>query len=231
MTLPRQPAAVVFDMDGLLFDTESIYERAALSAAAALGQDMDSAFFRSTIGVPWLATRERLVELYGPTFAVDELRAVAGRIFNELVEADLPLKPGVVELLDLLDALGLPRAIATSSSRATARRHLEAHGMADRFHHVIGHDDCERHKPEPEPFLKAAGLLGVAPDLCLALEDSYMGVRAASAAGMMTIMIPDLLPATKEIQGLCTHVVGDLHAVRLLLETDPQRTGETSSEP
>jgi HAD superfamily hydrolase (TIGR01509 family) len=231
MSLPRQPAAVVFDMDGLLFDTESIYERAALSAAAELGQDMDSAFFRSTIGVPWLATRERLVELYGPTFAVDELRAVAGRIFNELVEADLPLKPGVVELLDLLDALGLPRAIATSSSRATVRRHLEAHGMVDRFHHVIGHDDCERHKPEPEPFLKAAGLMGVAPDLCLALEDSHMGIRAASAAGMMTIMIPDLLPATEEIQGLCTHVVGDLHAVRLLLEPNRQRTGETSSEP
>lgn len=219
MSLPRQPAALVFDMDGLLFDTESIYERAALSAAVELGLEMDSAFFRSTIGVPWFVTRERLVELYGPTFAVDALRAVAGRIFNELVEADLPLKPGAMELLDLLDTLGLPRAIATSSSRTTVRRHLEAHGMVDRFHHVIAHDDCERHKPEPEPFLRAAELLGVAPDLCLALEDSHIGVRAASAAGMMTIMIPDLLPATEEIQGLCTHVVGDLHAVRLLLET------------
>ena len=73
--------------------------------------------------------------------------------------------------------------------------------------------------------------MGVAPDLCLALEDSHMGIRAASAAGMMTIMIPDLLPATEEIQGLCTHVVGDLHAVRLLLEPNRQRTGETSSEP
>ena len=109
MRLPRQPAAVVFDMDGLLFDTEANYERAALSAAAELGRDMDSAFFRSTIGVPWLATRERLVELYGPSFAVDELRAVAGRIFNELVEADLPLKPGVAELL----AAVAPHAVAS----------------------------------------------------------------------------------------------------------------------
>jgi HAD superfamily hydrolase (TIGR01509 family) len=214
MSLPRRPAAVVFDMDGLLFDTESIYERAALAAAAELGQEMDSAFFRSTVGSSWPATRERLIDLYGPTFAVDELR-----IFNELVEAELPVKPGALELLDLLDALGLPRAIATSSSRATVRRHLEAHGMVDRFHHVVAHDDCERHKPEPDPFLKAAGLLGVAPSLCLALEDSHMGVRAASAAGMMTIMIPDLIPATDEIQRLCTLIVGDLHAVRLLLQT------------
>jgi beta-phosphoglucomutase-like phosphatase (HAD superfamily) len=131
----------------------------------------------------------------------------------------------------LLDTLGLPRAIATSSSRATVRRHVEAHDMVDRFHHVVAHDDCERHKPEPDPFLKAAGLLGVAPALCLALEDSHIGVQAASAAGMMTIMIPDLIPATEEIRGLCTHVVDDLHAVRLLLATDRQRTGETSSEP
>ena len=125
MKLPRQPAAVVFDMDGLLFDTESIYERAALAAAAELGQVMDTAFFRTTVGCSWPAIRERLIDLYGPTFAVDELRAVAGRIFSELAEADLPLKPGALELLDLLDlldALGLPRAIATSSSRATVRR-------------------------------------------------------------------------------------------------------------
>jgi HAD superfamily hydrolase (TIGR01509 family) len=222
MKLPRRPAAVIFDMDGLLFDTESIYERAAISAAAELGHEMDSAFFRGTVGSPWTAIRERLIGLYGPTFAVDELRAVAGRIFNELAEADLPLKPGVVELLDMLDAYGLPRAIATSSSRETVRRHLEAHGMVGRFHHVVAHDDCERHKPEPEPFLKAAGLLGVAPDVCLALEDSHMGIRAASAAGMMTIMIPDLIPATEEIRGLCTHVVNDLHAVRLLLDTGSQ---------
>jgi HAD superfamily hydrolase (TIGR01509 family) len=215
MKLPRQLAAVVFDMDGLLFDTESIYERAAL-LAAELGCKMDSAFFRSTVGSSWPVTRERLIDLYGPTFAVDELRAVAGRIFNELVEAEVPVKPGVLELL------GLPRAIATSSSRATVRRHLEARGMVDRFHHVVAHDDCERHKPEPDPFLKAAGLLGVAPSLCLALEDSHTGVRAASAAGMMTIMIPDLIPATGEIQGLCTLVVDDLHAVRLLLQTGRQ---------
>lgn len=218
MRLPQSPAAVVFDMDGLLFDTERLYEEAALAAAAELGREMDAAFFRSTVGFPWLVTRGRLVERYGPTFGVDELRGVAQRIFRQMVDRDLPLKPGVPELLGLLDALGLPRAIATTSARATVEHHLGAHGLADRFPHIVAHDDCERHKPDPDPFLKAAALLGVPPQRCLALEDSHNGVRAASAAGMMTVMVPDLLPVTEEMRTLCLHIVGDLHEVRRLLE-------------
>jgi HAD superfamily hydrolase (TIGR01509 family) len=218
MKLPRSPAAVVFDMDGLLFDTERLYEEAALAAAAELGHEMDAAFFRSTVGFPWLVTRARLIELYGSTFAVDELRGVARRIFQEMVDRELPLKPGVVELLGLLDEFGLPRAIATTSARATVDHHLGAHGLADRFHHIVAHDDCERHKPDPDPFLKAAGLLGVQPAHCLALEDSHNGVRAASAAGMMTVMVPDLLPVTEEMRTLCLHIVEDLHHVRRLFD-------------
>lgn len=235
MTLPREPAAVVFDMDGLLFDTERLYQEAALAAAAELGREMDSAFFRSTVGFPWLVTRDRLIERYGPTFAVDELRSVARRIFQEMVDKELPLKPGVAELLGLLDELGLPRAIATTSARATVEHHLGTHGLAERFHHIVAHDDCERHKPDPDPFLKAAALLGVQPQHCLALEDSHNGVRSASAAGMMTVMVPDLLPITEEMRALCLHIVGDLHDVRRLFEigsrSGDQRTGETSSEP
>jgi HAD superfamily hydrolase (TIGR01509 family) len=219
MRLPRKPAAVVFDMDGLLFDTERLYEEAALAAASELGHEMDAQFFRSTVGFPWQATRDRLLELYGPTFAVDELRDVARRIFQEMVDRDLPLKPGTEELLGLLDELDLPRAIATTSSRATVAHQLGAHGLADRFHHVVAHDDCARHKPHPEPFLKAAELLGVTPRDCLALEDSHNGVRAASAADMMAVMVPDLLPVTEEMRALCLHIVGDLHDVRRLLET------------
>ena len=105
-------------------------------------------------------------------------------------------QPGVLELLSLLRRLELPRAIATHSSRATVERHLEAHNLAGRFHHIVAHGDYERHKPDPEPYLKTAEGLAVLPSLCLALEDSHHGVRSASSAGMMTIMVPDLLPAT-----------------------------------
>jgi HAD superfamily hydrolase (TIGR01509 family) len=129
----------------------------------------------------------------------------------------LAVKPGTHELLDALDALGLPRGIATSSSHKTVQHHLGAHGLGGRFHQIVASGDYAAGKPAPDPYLLAAKRLGVAPPLCLALEDSHNGVRSAAAAGMMTIMVPDLLEATEEISGLCTFVVRDLHVVRRLL--------------
>jgi len=129
----------------------------------------------------------------------------------------LSLKPGAIELLDALDDLRLPRAIATSSAHHTVEHHLTAHNLAGRFHEIVGYGDYASGKPAPDPFLKAAERLGVEPRLCLALEDSHNGVRSASSAGMITIMVPDLLEPTDEIRGLCTFVARDLHEVRSLI--------------
>lgn len=217
MSFPRPVAAVVFDMDGVLFDTETQYEKAVLAAAREFGVDITSEFFRSTVGSPWPVVRQQMLDHYGADMAVDQLAEVSRRIFRELTETQDILKPGVLELLDRLDELGLPRAVATSSARPTVERHLLRHKLAGRFHGIAAHGDYERHKPHPDPFLKAAALLGVEPQACLALEDSHHGVRSASSAGMMTVMVPDLLPATDEICVLCLQVVPDLHAVRHLL--------------
>lgn len=217
MALPHPLAAVIFDMDGVLFDTETLYEQSALEAARALGFEMTRAFFRSTIGSPWPVVRVRLIEHFGPDLAIDELHAVSRRIFRELIDNRLLLKPGVLELLDLLDERGLRRAIATSSSRATVEHHLGTHKLTGRFHHIVAHGDYERHKPDPEPYLKAAHGLAVSSHACLALEDSHHGVRSASSAGMMTVMVPDLLPPTDEIRALCLDVVPDLHEVHRLI--------------
>jgi HAD superfamily hydrolase (TIGR01509 family) len=218
MTFPRPPAAVIFDMDGVLFDTETLYEQAALTAARAFGFEMTRAFFRSTVGSPWSVNRARLLEEYGQDLAVDELNAAADLVFRKLTDSRSLLKPGVLELLDLLDELGLPRAIATSSSRTTVERHLLSHDLVGRFHGIVAHGDYERHKPDPEPYLKAADVLAVLPSMCLALEDSHYGVRSAASAGMMTVMVPDLLPATDDIRAFCLHVASDLHEVHRLIK-------------
>jgi HAD superfamily hydrolase (TIGR01509 family) len=139
------------------------------------------------------------------------------RHFDLMASSRLALKPGVVELLDALDDLRLPRAIATSSAYHTVEHHLTAHNLVGRFQEIVGHGDYASGKPAPDPFVNAAERLGVEPRLCLALEDSYNGVRSASSAGMMTVMVPDLLEPTDEIRGLCTFVARDLHEVRRVI--------------
>ena len=141
-----------------------------------------------------------------------------------MVDTRLRLKPGVLELLDVLDELRLPRAIATSSKHDTVRHHLAAHALHDRFHAVVAQGDYAASKPAPDPYLNAAERLGVASWSCLALEDSYVGVRSASSAAMTTIMVPDLLQPTDGIKRLCAHVATDLHEVRgLILDASLRR--------
>jgi HAD superfamily hydrolase (TIGR01509 family) len=211
------PAAVVFDMDGLLFDTETLYQEAALIAAAEGGHDLAGDVFRRMIGLPWPESRLMLLEHFGEAFPAEEFVTVWVAHFERIVATRLVLKPGVVELLDTLDALGLPRAIATSSGHHTVRHHLAAHDLTGRFDAIIGAGDYAAGKPAPDPYLRAAERLGVKPRSCLALEDSHNGVRSACGAGMVTIMVPDLLEPTEEIRGLCHLVVADLHEVRHLL--------------
>ena len=210
------PAAVIFDMDGLLFDTEALYQEAILLAAGEGGHEVALDVFNRTVGLPWAQSRTLLLSHFGDAFPVDDFQEAWVRHFWVIAETRLALKPGALELLDTLDQFRLPRAIATSSSRRTVERHLTAYNLMGRFAEIVGHGDYERGKPAPDPFLKAAARLGVEPDLCLALEDSHNGVRAASSAGMMTIMVPDLLEPTDEIRGLCSFVVRDLREVRAL---------------
>jgi HAD superfamily hydrolase (TIGR01509 family) len=201
-------------MDGLLFDTETLYQEAIILAAAEGGHEVAQEVFSRTVGLPWAQSRAVLLSHFGETFPIDEFQETWVRHFWVIAETRLQLKPGALEFLDTLDQLGLPRAIATSSSRRTVDRHLAAHNLLGRFNEIVGHGDYERGKPAPDPFLKAAERPGVEPRSCLALEDSHNGVRSASAAGMMTVMVPDLLEPTDELRGLCIFVARDLHEVR-----------------
>ncbi len=214
MLLPRMPHGVVFDMDGVIFDTEVLYRDVMITAASEQGADLPVAVYQRLIGLPGEACIRILTDYFGPGFNVDALWADARDRFHQAVEAGPPLKPGVIELLDHLADIGLPHAIATSSKHAAVSHHLEAHGLEHRFPIVVAFGDYARGKPDPDPFLTAARRLGLEPSDCVALEDSHNGVRAASSAGMMTIMVPDLLPATDEMRDLCTGIARDLHEVR-----------------
>jgi HAD superfamily hydrolase (TIGR01509 family) len=218
MTLPRKVHAVVFDMDGLIFDTEPLYRDAIIAAARDGGHDMPLGLYLNLIGLSVEATRTLLSERFREGFDFDVFWTMASKRFYEMAASQLRLKAGVVELLNFLDDARLPRAIATSSRHEDVRHHLSTHGLLDRFQAIVAHGDYARGKPYPDPFLKAADRLGVEPKLCLALEDSYNGVRAASNAGMMTIMVPDLLEATPEMEKLCICVARDLHQICTLIK-------------
>ena len=218
MTLPIMPAAVIFDMDGLLFNSEALSFESSVSAAAHYGHTIDWDFFKTLIGRQWPDIRMRMEDHLGLTFPADEFRAMWLSHYDALLKTSLSIKPGVIELLDVLDQFAIPRAIATSSIREKVIQKTTIFDILPRFHHVVAQGDYAKGKPEPDPFLKAAELLNVDPKGCLALEDSHNGIRSAHAAGMMAVMVPDLLEPVDDIRILCTFVAHDLHQVAEMIK-------------
>ncbi len=209
---------VLFDMDGLLLDSERLSMRALIQAAAELGAVLTEAFCRSTIGSPMDRCAAAVREQEGADFPTGRLIALHTEILDRMVVAGaLEMRPGVNALLDTLDDLKLPRAVVTSSNRHRATTHLEHVGVLHRFDLLVTRDDVSRGKPDPEPFLRGAAAFGLPPAACLALEDSHNGVRSAHAAGVPVIMVPDMLEPTEEIRGRAVLVAESLHDVAALL--------------
>lgn len=213
MTLPRKPKAVVFDLDGTLIDSEALVKEAHFAACAQMGVAMSDAQFLALVGMHREANDLQLKSYYGDDFPLEDFIA---RTRAHVGERVAPLKPGAVELMDVLDELVLPFGLATSSRRPWVERHFAAHGLTDRFRAVVTRQDCVEGKPHPEPYLNASRLLGAAPMDVLALEDSYAGVASAYAAGCMTVMAPDLLAPTEETRSRAL-IVQSLHDIPELL--------------
>lgn len=214
----RKPVeAALFDMDGLLIDTEVIYIEAMQAAARQLGREMSLDFCHSMVGVPGHECNLMIEAYYGEGFSLAEFREHFSVHRRRLMDGGIPVKPGVVELLDFLAGRGLPLAVATSAGRATAEHHLGHAGLLDRFTALATRDDVERAKPHPDVYLEAARRLGVAPGRCLAFEDSNIGLEAAHAAGAMAFMVPDLLQPLPESRARSLDIFPDLHAALRLL--------------
>jgi HAD superfamily hydrolase (TIGR01509 family) len=179
---------------------------------------MTEAFAHSMIGVPGKECVAMIEAHYGPGFSMAAFSAAYDEIVEAALMRDIPLRAGARELLGYLAGQGIPRAVATSSRRPTVDRYLAHVGLLDRFDAIVSREDVANPKPAPDPFITAAARLGVPASDCVALEDSYHGITAAHAAGMMAVMVPDLLPVTDAVRAKCVTVAQDLHHVLMLLE-------------
>jgi len=218
-TLTRRPRAVVFDMDGLMLDTEPLAARAWSECAAALGVAFDGALALRMVGRNFTDCSALVRRHYDEAYPIDDLLAGWHDAYEAIIAREgLATKAGVHELLDWLDAVALPRAVATSTRRARAHDKLTRAGLIGRIDVLVGGDEVARGKPAPDLPLEAARRLAVpAPD-CVVLEDSEPGVRAALAAGMTVFMVPDLIAPTRELIDAGAIVAPSLHDVRAALE-------------
>jgi HAD superfamily hydrolase (TIGR01509 family) len=220
--LTVRPRAVVFDMDGLMLDTEPLAARAWLVAARQVGVDFDEAVNPSLVGRTFSDCRSLILEHHGPGYPVDTLMGAWHGAYDDLVEREgLVLKPGLHELVDWLERERVPRAVATSTRRARACAKLERVALYARFAALVGGDEIARGKPAPDIFLEAAARLAVPPAACLVLEDSAPGLAGAIAAGMSAIMVPDRAAPPPLIAGRVPTVMASLVAVRLYLAALP----------
>lgn len=207
--------AVIFDMDGTILDTESVFRTIVFEVCTELGFEMTDAVHMAMVGGSHENTNRLLVESYGVTFPYALFDERCRVIMRERSHGGVPVKRGARELIGELRERGIPTAVATSSRNPHAHHHLGAAGLLDLFETVVTRDDVVNPKPHPEPYLTAARRLGVDPLHCLALEDSHSGVRAAHAAGMQTVMVPDLVHPNDDIRALGIAVMESLDHVRL----------------
>lgn len=233
--------AVVFDMDGVLFDTESVSKRCWFAVAEEMNIPDIAETLRNCTGVTKAFQRAYFAKRYGADFPFEEFDARTNQRIRDVFARDgIGLMPGVRELLMWLKAQGKSIAIASSSNMSAILHHLDEHDLRPYFDAIMSGDRVQNGKPDPEIYIKACALLGKEPKRCIGIEDSLNGVRAVNAAGMMAVMVPDQIAPTDEIRALTFAIRDSLHDVKswlaqqeeacevwALFDEHGARTGET----
>ena len=208
----------IFDMDGLMFDTESIWAELWPVALAEHGYGCTQEFLHVSLGVNREVQEQLIREHFGQDAPAAQIFDLEEELINERLRHDVPIKPGLPELLAWLEQHEVPLAVASGSPMYMIEDCLKAAGVRERFDVLFSADGMENGKPAPDVFLLAAEALGVEPTRTLVLEDSFLGVRAGHAGNFITVMVPDQVPPTEEILELADACCDNLHQVVELLE-------------
>lgn len=216
----------IFDMDGILFDTEKVYQETWRELAQERGIDLGDTFTKTITGTSGKHMQDIIEQYYQTADGLPIIEECMKRVRQKL-DVHVPVKKGVPEILEYFRGQGVKMAVASSSFKNQIQANLTKSGLAEYFDEVISGTELKRGKPAPDIFIHAAECLGYAPDECYVFEDSANGIRAGHAAGCVTIMIPDLIEPTEEIVSLCAKVCRDFFEVKDdIISGQPERTNE-----
>ncbi|MDO4175095.1 MAG: HAD family phosphatase [Eubacteriales bacterium] len=207
----------IFDMDGLLFDTERLYQENWIVVAKEFGQQPDPGFPKAICGTSGIHALEVVRSYYPAVDAEAFLQSGIDKV-TQILQTSVPEKPGVHEILRYLKEHHVRIAVASSSVRTMVQHNLAAAGIASYFDAVVSGQDVVYGKPEPDIFLLAAKRLGIPPHDCYVFEDGINGTHAGIAAGCATVMIPDLTQPSEELRAACVGVYDSLLAAKKALE-------------
>ena len=209
--------AALFDMDGLLIDSERVYFQGVQAVAPALGWQITEEMVAKTLGTTNEAT-DAVFAQGNPGYSGQVLRReLESWLVREGYDRHMPLKPHAKEILEAFTARGIRCGLVTSSPLRSAQAFLKPPGLFSLFSAVVTGDDGLPSKPAPDVFLRGAKLMGVDIGRCAVLEDSWNGLRAGRAAGAVTVMVPDLVPYGPEIAPCCDFVATSLREAEALL--------------
>ena len=211
---------VVFDVDGVLFDTERLMHQIWHEVGAEMGWPQPGRDYLEFVGNGRSVIFEKMLTFYGPDFPKEEFLTTCSQTLQDRVEQfGVPLKPGAREILEFLHQKNIPIAIATSTAMRRTGKRMELTGLSPYFSAMITGDQVTRGKPDPEIYRLACQTLGTDPARTLAVEDSRNGILSATAAGMPTVMIPDMIPPTPELEALLCQRCESLRELQNILSS------------